>query len=55
MVYEEELKQIKAQNTVCILEVYMNPELMQDKQFRVMQEKLVRSITKLIKIELNSY
>ena len=33
----------------------MNPELMWNEQFKVMREKLVASITKLMKTKLNSY
>jgi len=46
--------QIKSTEIIRALEVYINPSLTWDKQFKIMKDRTKQSITKLINIDVNT-
>ena len=53
--HEQQLKEMKCTETIWALEVYKNPNLVWDQQFKEMKTKLTQSITKLMKMNMKSY
>ena len=49
------LKQLKVNETTCILEVHVNSSLDWNDQYKVIKEKLEHSITKLMRIPINEF
>ena len=55
MIHSKELKQLQPEDTERMLGIYMNLALTTNKQFLIIKEKLLESITKLMRTEVNAF
>ena len=55
IIHDRELKQLQPEDTERMLGIYMNPALKNNKQFLIIKEKLLESIIKLMRIEMNAF
>ena len=55
MIHDRELKKLQPEDTERMLGIYINPALKNDKQFLIIKEKLLESIKKLMRIEINVF
>ena len=54
-VYSEKLTELKCDETIRALGIYINPSLKQEKQFTIMKQKMLQSIAKIMNTNMNTY